>query len=195
MIVLSSERIFSMNFKEFWSKYKGDVFKLLTTRLALAVFSIVCLSPLLVFDTQSNASTVNTLLILFSIVVFSFYYYLIHSHLWTVGAKNKISADGGRMKLNPLAGLYMGLLAAAPSIILNIVNIFTYFYKDYAGYKSVHTITALLELLWDAPSIGLYFVTGTPVSYLASALLPAIFAGVSYYLGTREIRLFKTNKN
>ena len=195
MIVLSSERIFSMNFKEFWSKYKGDVFKLLTTRLALAVFSIVCLSPLLVFDTQSNASTVNALLILFSIVVFSFYYYLIHSHLWTVGAKNKISADGGRMKLNPLAGLYMGLLAAAPSILLNIVNIFTYFYKDYAGYKGVHTITALLELLWDAPSIGLYFVTGTPVSYLASALLPAIFAGVSYYLGTREIRLFKTNKN
>jgi hypothetical protein len=184
-----------MNFKEFWAKYKGDIFKLLTTRLALAVFSIVCLSPLLVFDTQGNASSVKTLLILFTILVFVFYYYLIHSHLWTLGAKNKISADGGRMKLIPLAGLYMGLIAAAPSIILNIVNIFTYFYRYYPGYKSVHTITAVLELLWDAPSIGLFYVTGTPIAYVAASLLPALFAGISYYLGTKEIRLFKTNKN
>ena len=123
-----------MNFKEFWSRYKGEIGKLLTTRIALAVFSIVCISPLLVMDMQNNASTVNTILILASIAVFAFYYFLIHSQLWNVGAKNKISADGGRMKLCPLAGLYMGLLASAPSFILNILNIVTYFYKDYAGY-------------------------------------------------------------
>ena len=66
-----------MNFKEFWSRYKGEIGKLLTTRIALAVFSIVCISPLLVMDMQNNASTVNTILILASIAVFAF---LLFSH-------------------------------------------------------------------------------------------------------------------
>ncbi len=183
-----------MKFKDFWSRYKGDIFKLLTTRIALAVFSIVCISPLLVMDIQSNESTINMILILASIAVFAFYYYLIHSQLWTVGAKNKISADGGRMKLNPLAGLYMGLLASAPSFILNIINIITFFYKDYAGYKSVHGVTAILELFWDAPAIGLFYVTATPFAYLAASFLPALFAGLAYFLGTKEFKLFGSGK-
>ncbi len=183
-----------MNFKEFWGRYKGEIGKLFTTRLALAVFSIVCISPLLVLDTSGNEKTVNTILILASIAVFAFYYFLIHTQLWNVGAKNKISADGGRMKLSPLAGLYMGLLASVPSFLINIVNIVTFFYKDYAGYKSVHTVTALLELFWDAPAIGLFYVTGTPFAYLAASVLPALFAGLAYFLGTKEFKLFGYGK-
>ena len=179
-----------MNFKEFWQRYKGEIGKLLVTHAALAVFSIMCTSPLLVFDTQGNASTVNTIVIAASVFVFAFYYYLVRSQLWTLGAKNKISAEGGRMKLCPLAGLYMGLLASVPSFLLNIVNLVTYFYKDYASVRSVHTVTAFLELLWDAPALGIYFVTGTPFSYLAASVLPALFAGISYYCGTKEFAIF-----
>ena len=184
-----------MNFKEFWSRYKGEIGKRFTTRIALAVFSIVCISPLLVMDMQNNESTVNTILILASIAVFAFYYFLIHSQLWNVGAKNKISADGGRMKLNPLAGLYMGLLASVPSFILNILNIVTYFYKDYAGYKSVHQISAILEVIWDAPAVGIVTALGgSPFGYLAASILPALFAGIAYFLGTKEIKFFSSGK-
>ena len=116
-----------MNFKEFWQRYKGEIGKLLITHAALAVFSIMCTSPLLVLDTTGNETSVNTIILIVTVFVFAFYYYLIRSQLWRVGAKNKISADGGRMKLNPLAGLYMGLLASAPSFLLNIVNEFVDF--------------------------------------------------------------------
>lgn len=179
-----------MKFTEFWSRYKGDIAKLLTTRLALVVFSIVCISPLLVFDVSGNEATVNLIVLLASVLVFAFYYYLIHSQLWTVGAKNKISADGGRMKLCPLAGLYMGLMASVPSFLINAVNIVTFYYKDYAGFRSVHSITALLELCWDAPALGLFYVFGSPFAYLAASVLPVLFAALSYYLGTKEFRLF-----
>ena len=113
-----------MKFREFWQKYKSDFFKLLTTRLALAVFSIVCTSPLLVMDTQGKEQSVNTIIILATIFVFAFYYYLIHSQLWARGAKDKIAADGGRLKMNRLTGLYVGLLASAPSFLLNLIKIF-----------------------------------------------------------------------
>ncbi len=183
-----------MKFKEFWSRYKGDVAKIYTTRLALAVFSIVCISPLFVMEEKTDKTSLNLFVLLASVAVFAFYYFLINSQLWTVGAKNKISADGGRMKLNPLSGFYIGLLGSVPNLLLNIVYISTWFYKDYAGFKKVNQITAILEFLLDAPATGIRFVFDTPFAYLASSLLPILFAGISYYLGTKEFKLFRSSK-
>ncbi len=179
-----------MKFREFWQRYKNEFFKLLTTRVALAVFSIVCTSPLLLTDTQGKESSINSIFIIATAFVFAFYYYLIHSQLWAKGAKDKIAADGGRLNMNPLSGLYVGLLASAPSFLLNIVNIITFFYKDYAGVRGVHAVTALLELIWDAPALGIYYVSQSPFSYLLASVLPALFAGLAYFLGTKEFKLF-----
>ena len=179
-----------MNFKEFWQRYKGEIGKLLITHAALAVFSIMCTSPLLVLDTTGNESSVNTIILIVTAFVFAFYYYLIRSQLWRLGAKNKISADGGRMKLVPLAGLYMGLIASIPSFLLNIVNIFAYEYQDYEFWRSVHDVSNMIEVLWDAPALGLIFVTSSPLAYITVSVLPALFAGIAYYCGTKEFALF-----
>ena len=184
-----------MNFKEFWQRYKGEIFKLLVTHAALSVFSIMCISPLAVTKTSGNESSVNTIVLIVNAVVFIFYYYLVRSQLWTIGAKNKISADGGRMVLNPLAGLYMGIMASIPSFILNIVNIFAYFYKDYEGFRNVYATSSAMEALWDAPAIGLMYVTQSPFSYIAASVLPALFAGIAYYCGVKEFSLFGVPKN
>lgn len=184
-----------MNFKEFWNRYKGEIVKLLVTHVALAVFSIMCTSPLLVLDTKGKESSVNTIILIVTALVFMFYYYLVRSQLWTLGAKNKISADGGRMVLNPLAGLYMGLMASIPSFLLNIVNIIAYFYKDYEFFRGIYGVSNLLEVLWDAPALGLIIVTGSPFSYITVSVLPALFAGIAYYCGTKNISLFGVPKN
>ncbi|MBQ8496186.1 MAG: hypothetical protein IJ489_01875 [Clostridia bacterium] len=179
-----------MGFKEFWQRYKGEIGKLLVTHIALAVFSIMCTAPLLVTNTEENASSINTIVIIASVFVFAFYYYLIRSQLWTLGAKNSISAKGGRMKLCPLAGLYMGLIASIPSFILNAVYIISSFYGDYEGVSNVFATTAFLEALWNAPALGLRIATGSPFAYLASSVLPALFAGIAYFCGTKEFALF-----
>lgn len=184
-----------MNFKEFWQRYRGEIGKLLVTHAALAVFSIMCTSPLLVIDTSNNKSSVNTIILIVTAFVFIFYYYLVRSQLWVLGAKNKISADGGRLVLNPLAGLYMGLLASVPSFLLNIVNIFAYFYKDYAFFRRIYGVSNLLEVLWDAPALGLIIVTGSPFSYIVVSVLPALFAGIAYYCGVKGFSLFGVPKN
>ena len=178
-----------MSFKEFWQRYKGEIGKLLVTHVAIAVFSIMCSAPIFMMD-PTQLSSMNAIFILASVFVFAFYYYLIRSQLWTLGAKNKISADGGRLKLCPLAGLYMGLMASIPSFLLNIIYIISYIYKDYPGFASVCSITAMIEWLWDACALGLRFATGSPFAYLASSVLPALFAGIAYYCGTKEFALF-----
>lgn len=178
-----------MSFKEFWQRYRGEIGKLLVTHVAIAVFSIMCSSPLFVTDIQSLDSML-AIFILVTVFIFAFYYYLIRSQLWTLGAKNKISADGGRMKLCPLAGFYMGLIAAIPGLILDIVFIVSVIFVDNGGVSSVLSACAWLEFLWNAPVAALYIVTQIPYLYLASTLLPVLFAGIAYYCGTKEFAIF-----
>ena len=78
---------------------------------------------------------------------------------------------------------------------LNIVNIFTYFYRDYEAFRKVSVISSLLEILWDAPALGLKIVTGSPIAYITVSILPALFAGIAYYCGAKEFSLFGVPKN
>lgn len=185
------ERILIMRFNEFWKRYKRDIAKLFTTHFAIAIFSILCKAP---FLTIGDVSFLNTLATVISLFIFAFYYYLIHVQLWQTGAKDKLSSEGGRAKLCPWNGLWMGIIASIPSLIFNVVYIFSYFYKDYAAFKQIHTIFACLELIWDSPALGLRLATGSPFVYVSMTVLPALFAGLAYYLGTKEFRLFGQKK-
>ena len=199
-----------MNFKEFWRRYRGEIFKLLVTHAALAVFSIMCISPLFVLNTSENSTAssgnttnvtaelptnLKTIIVIVTVLVFIFYYYLVRSQLWMLGAKNKISADGGRMKLNPLAGLYMGLIASIPSFLLNTLTISMFFSRSYVGFREIYQTAVLLEFLWDAPAAGLVLITNGPFLYATMSVLPALFAGIAYYCGAKNISVFGVPKN
>ena len=183
-----------MKFGEFWKRYKRDVAKLLTTHFALSIFSILCAAPLLTLDYKNASATVNLLCIVATVFVFAFYYYLIRVQLWQLGAKEKLLADGGRLRLRPATGLWLGMLASIPSLLFNIIYIVASFYKDYAAFKQLHTVFSCIELIWDAPALGLHVATGSPFAYVAVTVLPALFAGLAYFLGTKEFSLFGHKK-
>ncbi|PWM00012.1 MAG: hypothetical protein DBY04_00565 [Clostridiales bacterium] len=180
-----------MKFSEFWKTYRSEMVKLLTTHFAIAVFSIMCNSIFLVTDYTQTMMFVSVAI---SVFIFIFYYYLVRSQMWNLGAKDNLKAKGGRMKLNSLTGLYLGLIASIPSFLINIVYIVTYIYRHYAGFSGVYDVFAVIELLWDAPAIGLYLAIGSPFVYLTASVLPALFAGLAYYLGTKEFSLFGHKK-
>ena len=110
------------------------------------------------------------------------------------GAKDNLSAEVGRIRLNSFTGLYLGLLASIPSFIVNIVYIISSTYRDYAEFKNLFSVFTCIELIWDAHAIGLRLLTGSPYAYLAASVLPALFAGLAYYLGTKEWSLFRHKK-
>ena len=180
-----------MKFKEFWKTYSREIAKLLTTHFALAIFSILCSSIFLVVEYTQTMKLVG---IVISLFVFAFYYYLVRSQMWNLGAKDKLKANGGRGKLNSLTGLYLGLISSIPSFIFNIIYIISHFYQDYAGFKNVYAVSYCIELIWDAHAIGLRLATESPFAFLSASILPALFAGLAYYLGTKEFSLFGHKK-
>lgn len=183
-----------MKFREFRKKYKRDITKLLTTHFALAIFSIMCTTPFFAIDFENSSSTVHALAILVSLFVFAFYYYLVHIQMWNLGATDKLAADGGRLKLNRRTGLYLGLLASIPSFIINIIYLVSYYFRDYEAFRSLSTVSSIIEIFWDAHALGLRLTTGSPWAYLTASILPALFAGLAYFLGTHEFRLFGSKK-
>ncbi len=183
-----------MRFKEFWSAYRRDIFKLLTTHLALSVFSVMCLSPF-TLELSMTEQAKTLLVVLITVLIFAFYYYLVRIQLWERGAKDALSAKGGRMTLRPARGLVLGALASVPSFLVNIVYLIAFFYQDYAGVQKLHAIFSVIELLWDAPALGLRLLTGSPFSYVTVSVLPMLFAGLGYFLGTKEFSLFPKKKN
>lgn len=180
-----------MKFSAFWKTYSREIAKLLTTHFALAVFSILCCSVFLITE---YTATMKLLSIVATVFIFAFYYYLVRSQMWTLGAKDKLSAEGGRIRLNSLTGLYLGLLASIPSFIVNIVYIISFTYRDYAEFKNLSFVFTCIELIWDAHAIGIRLLTGSPYAFLAASVLPALFAGLAYYLGTKEWSLFRHKK-
>ena len=141
-----------MKFREFWKTYSREIAKLLTTHFALAIFSILSTSAFLLIQTES---TKNLLCVLICILVFVFYYYLVRTQMWNLGARDRLTANGGRMKLNRLTGLYLGLLASVPSLIVNLIYLISYTYRDYAAFQTLHSVFACIELIWDAQAMGL----------------------------------------
>ena len=180
-----------MKFREFWKTYSREIEKLLTTHFALAIFSILSTSAFLLIQTES---TKNLLCVLICILVFVFYYYLVRTQMWNLGARDRLTANGGRMKLNRLTGLYLGLLASVPSLIVNLIYLISYTYRDYAAFQTLHSVFACIELIWDAQAMGLRLATGSPYAYLTASILPALFAGLAYFLGTNEWSLFGHKK-
>ena len=88
-------------------------------------------------------------------------------------------------------GVLIGsVFAAIPGLILDIVFIVSVIFVDNGGVSSVLSACAWMEFLWNAPVAALYIVTQIPYVYLASTLLPVLFAGIAYYCGTKEFAIF-----
>lgn len=171
-----------MKFSEFWKTYRADVTKLLTTHFALSVFGILCASPFLIIQTAEVRAFAC---IAISTFTFIFYYYLVRNQMWTVGAKAKLSG-----KTSPLTGFYIGALASVPSLLFNIVLIVASIFRDYEGISSLYSVMVLTELVWDGEALGYFLVGRSPYVYLTASLLPILFSGLTFFLGTKEFSLF-----
>lgn len=172
-----------MKFTDFWKTYRREVTKLLTTHFALSVFGIVCASPFLLIQ---NGQTKTFAGYAVSIFTFAFYYYLVRTQMWPLGAKAHLSEK----KISPASGFLLGLFASVPSLICNILYFVGYIYQDYEGFSDLHSVMALIEAVWDAEALGFRIAANSPYAYLTASLLPILFSGIAFYFGTKEFSLF-----
>jgi len=174
--------------ESFFKANRKMIFKLMLTHLVITVFGLMVFIPFNL-DNQS----MRAFLVIGSVFAIVLYMFLIDVDMWYFGAEDKLRVDAGREKRSPFKGFLIGLIAELPSIILGIVYaVISMLYAYYQAYPSgpsfgaAKAILWVITFLWNGMYLGIERITfggGVPLFYLLIPLLPASFAGLTYWLG------------
>ena len=127
----------------------------------------------------------------FSLIALLFLYSLpIYNNMWTLGHSDKNLADFGHIKLNPLRGVTIGLLANAPNLLLGLLFFLSKFgigWNITVLYKFLNPeVWPLINLIQPEISM-LDFTVWQALLVALLPLIPVVIAEISYYLGTKDL--------
>ena len=158
-------------------------------------FGAAFLAVLLAFTSVRISDTVYLITSILSVV---FLLYLDYTTLWEEGAKARIRVDGGREAHDPLGGLWLGLTASVPNLLLGALTaLFTLLHQltqaTWADFGS--GLCAVIGRLWQAMYMGILQCVNPGGKYIMLLIpLPAILVCMAAYrLGFANRRLFGGN--
>lgn len=184
-----------------------DIVKLYINQVGITIFSFFLYTAL----PTENDSLFTTLRIVVSVFAILFYLALIHNIVWEMGAKDKIRIDSKGAEPTPLKGLFLALFANVPNLVLALMAIIfgtVYVCGGAAWASPVFVVIFIIVKIHAAMYMGI--IQGVTPAAPADALdiavytdallesvwffvLPLVAIGLaqlSYWLGTKEIKIF-----
>lgn len=185
------------NEDSFFGRYSYTMVKLFLNQFAIGLFGAVITLALSKIG-GDDESLSDTVMIVASVLATLFYMFLTYTTIWTVGAKDRISSDVGKLSVMPMRGVLISLIANVPGLVVAIL----YTISEFAGQTGLKLAMRVVTLFLNGMYYG--FLAGAPAGAADEAkllnywwmyflvLLPAIIVtGVGYYLGTRNFHLTK----
>ena len=185
------------NEDSFFGRYSYTMVKLFLNQFAIGLFGAVITLALSKIG-GDDESLSDTVMIVASVLATLFYMFLTYTTIWTVGAKDRISSDVGKLSVMPMRGVLISLIANVPGLVVAIL----YTISEFAGQTGMKLAMRVVTLFLNGMYYGL--LAGAPAGAADEAkllnywwmyflvLLPAIIVtGVGYYLGTRNLHLTK----
>ena len=176
--------------REFLKKYSYSAVKLFVSQMAISLFGLVLAIACAKLGKPMQITT--------SVGAVVFYLFLIYTSMWEIGSKDKFGIDYGKFEAKPLTGLYIGLVANSPNILLAVIvtlgltlgdggvlsklgafcgTVAIFIEGMYSGILSIHIGDVPLNSFWIS-----YFIITIP-AIAASAL--------AYYAGIRGVHFTK----
>jgi len=144
------------------------------------------------------SSTNAVLFLITSLFSICFLLFLNHTVLWEDGAKSRIRVDAGREKYNPLTGLWIGVCAGIPNIVLGILTALTCFLGtadgpfgwEWAG--NINFVVNIIARIWQGMYLGTvqYIAPGSHYILLLVPIPTILGCWFSYWLGLKNCRMF-----
>ena len=152
--------------KKFFSDYGYSCVKIFVNQFAIALFGVSLVIAVSALDNEHS----GWLVYLVSALSVLFYLILIYSIPWNHGAKDRISVDYQKKDKNLLLGLYMGLVANIPNVLVALQGM-------YLG---------LLQFKIGETSLNAYWWM------LLVVMIPSIVtSSLAYIAGYNNVRVFK----
>ena len=132
-----------------------------------------------------------------AILGIALYFYLVYTMMWTVGGKDRIRVDTGRMEKDPSKPLVMALIANIPNFVLSAVYpIALYLFPSNTVIAGTGFVCRIISMMLQGYYIGLaetYFAVN-PFTYLLTPFFAIGVTVAAYTLGYHNIRLTKKTR-
>lgn len=188
-----------------------DIVRLYINQIGIMIFSLFLYSAIAGIEDDSLFSTLRILVSVLSIL---FYFVLVYNIVWEIGAKDKIKAESGKYTYNIFKGGIISLFANVPNFVLALLStIFFGFYKIFGEKWIVDTAGVVFAITKLHASMFMGLIQGItasppvtdPAAVVSDSLVESIlffvlpiasilFTQLSYWLGTKEFRIFGTSK-
>ncbi len=190
----------------FFKKNSYDIVKLYINQIGITIFSLILYFPVgSILDTE----LFNNLQILISVFSHIFYLFLIYSVIWDIGARDKIRVDGGKMAPDRFKGLKMSLYSNIPNFVIALLSVSLLCLHNFGGGSAVESAISIVFLILKFHgAIFMGFINGiTPLYteigpeyftdalvesaiYLVLPIITLLVAHISYYLGSKDYKIF-----
>ena len=189
---------------KFFKENSYDVVRLFINQIGIAIFSLILYTAVGMVDLdQSSKLGINVALSVFAVL---FYFSLLYTVAWDLGAKDKIRIDGGRMNADKFKGAKLAALANVPNFILAFICTLTFAIYLISGSAVSYTVSGVFNTivrLFMSMYLGILqgvfaaLRSNTDMFYFAQAigylLIPITAIAVTqfgYTMGTKEKKLF-----
>ena len=186
----------------FFRENSDSIVKLYINQIGVAIFSMFLYTAAAALSLDGVAS----MLVKVGISVFAilFYFSLVYTVAWEIGAKDKIRIDAGRMEEKKTKGLYIGLWANSPNFVfIGLAFVLFAMYMVF-GVEALYSIFVILNGIFRIfVSMYLGVIQGLTEGlsgdfdllietalYVLFSLIGAVVTYLSYLMGLKDKRLF-----
>lgn len=186
----------------FFRENSDSIVKLYINQIGVAIFSMFLYTAAGAVSLDGIAS----LMIKVGISAFAtvFYFVLVYTVAWEIGAKDKIRIDAGRMEEKKSKGFKLGLFANMPNFVFIGIAFLTFGIYLIFGAEAFYTVFGILngifrifvsmylgiiQGLTNGLSGNVDLATETAL-YLVFSAVASVITYLSYIMGLKEKRLF-----
>ena len=189
---------------KFFKENSYDIVKLFINQIGIMIFSMVLYTAVSIDGISDDLRL--TLKILVSVFATLFYFSLIYTAAWDIGAKDIIKIEGGRAERVPFKGGILSLFANLPNFLLTISAFIVILCSDATLAEELTGAFAILNVIFRfimSMYLGIIqgifdFIPATSslrflYETLGFVLAPILAIGVTelgYAFGMRNFRIF-----
>ena len=194
---------------KFFKENSYDIVKLFINQIGITIFSFMLYTAVALIEDDDLLLRINVLVSVFAIL---FYFSLLYTAAWDIGAKDKIRIDSGKAISTPGKGLKISLLANIPNFLLAIFAIAfmgIYMLGGSEWFYSAFFVLNMFIRFISAMFLGLiqgifsFLATDDPLSasfcpyyfwqtvgFLVGPVLAVLVTHFGYKMGSAEQKLF-----
>ncbi len=180
-----------------------EIVRLVINQVGISIFALVLYISMNIAG-ESSEELVFSLNLIASVFSILFYWALLYSVVWEIGAKDRIKIDSGKNEKFPLKGALLSLVANVVNLVFAAVIIVGELVRVFAGSDAMNGIVALLIVavrftsamfLRTVNAVCLPFggeinILAQGVAYLIFFILTVGVCQLAYTLGMNNFKVF-----